>query len=123
MLLICSVLVLKKLGEELFQELLEVINYLARVEKVRVIVEPHEFKALVSYLQICFRIKSISITAHILCIWEQMPEQPAKYSFTMQIIISVLFLPLGFLKHSRSGIQFTFYFIMRTTCNFKKGTD
>ena len=40
-------LVLKKLGDELFEELVQVVNYLARVEKMQVIVEPQDFEALV----------------------------------------------------------------------------
>lgn len=43
----CSVLILKKLGPELFEELLEVVNYLGKVEGMRVIVEPQEYEALV----------------------------------------------------------------------------
>ena len=44
---VCSVLILKKLGPELFEELLEVVNYLGKVEGMRVIVEPQEYEALV----------------------------------------------------------------------------
>ena len=44
---LCSVLVLKKLGSDLFEEMIEVINYLGKVEGMRVIVEPQEFEALV----------------------------------------------------------------------------
>ena len=43
-------LVLKKLGDELFQEFLEVVNYLGKVEGMRIIVEPQDFEALVSNL-------------------------------------------------------------------------
>jgi hypothetical protein len=43
----CSVLILKKLGSELFEELLEVVNYLGKVEGMRIIVEPQEYEALV----------------------------------------------------------------------------
>lgn len=43
----CSVLVLKKLGSDLFDEMIEVINYLGKVEGMRVIVEPQEYEALV----------------------------------------------------------------------------
>lgn len=44
-----SVLVLKKLGSDLFEEMIEVINYLGKVEGMRIIVEPQEYEALVSY--------------------------------------------------------------------------
>ena len=40
-------LVLKKLGNDLFEEMIEVINYLGKVEGMRVIVEPQEYEALV----------------------------------------------------------------------------
>ena len=46
---LCSVLVLKKLGNDLFEEMIEVINYLGKVEGMRVIVEPQEYEALVCF--------------------------------------------------------------------------
>ena len=45
-------LVLKKLGPDLFEEMVEVIDYLGKVEGMRVIVEPQEYEALVS-LNLC----------------------------------------------------------------------
>lgn len=46
----CSVLVLKKLGNELFDEFIKVVNYLGKVEGMRIIVEPQEYEALVGCL-------------------------------------------------------------------------
>ena len=41
-------MVLKKLGSELRQDFLEVVQYLGEEQGMRVMVEPHEYQSLVS---------------------------------------------------------------------------
>ncbi len=41
-------MVLKKLGDELFEEFVEVLRFLGEEQGMRVLVEPHEHKAVVS---------------------------------------------------------------------------
>ena len=43
----CSVMVLKKLGDELMEEYLEVLRYLGTELRVAVVVEPHDYEQLV----------------------------------------------------------------------------
>ena len=43
---LCSVLVLKKLGDEQWDSFLRVLRYLGKEEHMRVIVEPHEYLKL-----------------------------------------------------------------------------
>ena len=47
LLLLCSVMVLKKLDDELLTEYIKALRYLALEEDMKVIVEPHEHKKLV----------------------------------------------------------------------------
>ena len=42
-----SVMVLKKLGDDLWDEFVDVINFLGRQEGLKVVVEPHEYQKLV----------------------------------------------------------------------------
>lgn len=43
----CRVMVLKKLGDELMEEYIDVLRYLGEELEMRVVVEPHDYQALV----------------------------------------------------------------------------
>ena len=53
MLRVCSVMVLKKLGDGLSKEFHEVIQYLGREQNLQVVVEPHEYDKMVCCTAAC----------------------------------------------------------------------
>ena len=50
----CSVLVLKKLGDELLADYVRVLRFLGAEEGMRVVVEPHEYLKLVGRAELNF---------------------------------------------------------------------
>jgi len=54
----CSVMVLKKLGEELMEEYISVLRFLGEDQGLRILVEPNDFAELVSvsYVDVALKV-------------------------------------------------------------------
>ena len=65
-------MVLKKLGDELSEELHQVVQYLGQEQSMQVVVEPHEYEKMVfRLLARLHQFVLVSVRLHLLC-WKQL---------------------------------------------------